>query len=82
VPATRHARELRTPASALIKKLAEIVERDGPTDTAKRLGMDRADVYKLLSGERAPGPTTYARLYRAFPTAFPYLRHLLDADQI
>jgi len=44
--------------------------------------MDRAHVYKLLSGERAPGPTTYARLYRAYPTAFPYLKHLLDEDQI
>ena len=82
VPATSHARQPRTPTSALIKTLRDIVEKEGPSETARRLKMDRAHVYKLLSGERAPGPTTYARLYRAYPAAFPYLKNLLDAVEL
>ena len=82
VPATSHARQPRKPTSALIKTLREIVEKEGPSETAQRLKMDRAHVYKLLNGERAPGPTTYARLYRAYPAAFPYLKYLLDGDQV
>jgi hypothetical protein len=77
-------RKARVPATShdLIKKLAEIVAKEGHSKVAERLEMDRAHIYKLLSGERSPGPSTHARLYAKYPAEFPYLKHLLDEDRV